>query len=494
MPIGNSGVANYANTTQGTALNVYAPGGLGGSGEVVQYNSTALAYNYATTPQIDSRLTFTRSTTGTVVDFEGLVKTAKVNEVRFPGARRVENLVPNSATLTAAAGWALSSITSAQTAIAPDGTTTAWVFTATGAHGQFFKLLTVPSGATIVSAFWLRRNTGTGAVNLFNYQGNSSADITSALSSTWKRFSIKSTAASTSCYVGIDVAVSGDKIEIWSPLVENVTGQSNQNPSADVSIGVLSYPYHGAGVDGVKYFTTTNGNTVASNVVTEAAGTPLINTITLLAEEARTNLLLIPATPATQNITTTAQTYTVSMWGTGTCTLSGTATGTLTGTGATTRVSLTVTATAGTLTLTFAGTNTNGQFEAGASMSSFIPNNTARAADVASFTGAGLSWYNTQQGTFVITASGQAFRTPSPFGTFNLTLPTAGTYALQYNNAVTDGSTYLYTAAGGATPTEYTGIAVPTTILLLNGGLVNISNFTYYASALPTATIVGMLT
>jgi hypothetical protein len=37
-------------------------------------------------------------------------------------------------------------------------------------------------------------------------------------------------------------------------------------------VGVLSAPYHGAAVDGVKYFATKNGNTVASNIVTEATG------------------------------------------------------------------------------------------------------------------------------------------------------------------------------------------------------------------------------
>ena len=51
---------------------------------------------------------------------------------------------------------------------------------------------------------------------------------------------------------------------------------------------------HGAGVDGVKYFSTTNGNSVASNVVTEASGSPISASTLLgyLAEGARTNLCL----------------------------------------------------------------------------------------------------------------------------------------------------------------------------------------------------------
>ena len=75
--------------------------------------------------------------------------------------------------------------------------------------------------------------------------------------------------------------------------VEEVTGQSNTNPAEYVSVGVLSAPYHGANVDGVKCFTTQCGQTVASNVVTEATGAtiPLTTTLGYLAEGAGTQLV-----------------------------------------------------------------------------------------------------------------------------------------------------------------------------------------------------------
>jgi hypothetical protein len=84
-------------------------------------------------------------------------------------------------------------------------------------------------------------------------------------------------------------------IEIWHPQLEDVTGQANQNPSEYVSTNVkTSAPYHGANVDGVKYFTTYNGNTVASNVVTEATGASIPDATLhgYVAEGARTNLAL----------------------------------------------------------------------------------------------------------------------------------------------------------------------------------------------------------
>jgi hypothetical protein len=455
---------------------------------------SSLEMDYSKTPQIDPRITWARNLTASVIDFEGLNKTAKANEARFPNTRRVENLLPfsedfSNASWTKAGGTIVGGVSD------PFGGTSAFTATATTNGWQVYKAITCITGHTYTGSYWIRRRTGTGAISIAT---KTVVPITSQLTSSWKRFSCSELIASgTLAYSDFVVAVNGDAIDICQFQLEDVTGQAITAPADYVSNNVLTFPYHGAGADGVKNFTTTNGNTVASNVVTEAVGTPLAGPITLLAEEARINLLLNSAIPVTQNITTTAQSYTISMWGTGTCTLTGTATGTLTGTGANNRVPLTVTATAGTLTLTFAGSKTNGQAEAGSTMSSYIPTAgtaVARPADVPSFTGAGLSWYNTEQGTFVVKASGTAFRTPSAFGTFNLTLPTSGTYVVVYNNAVKNGSTYLYTLAGGATPVEYTGITNPiTTVTLLNGGLANLSAFTYYPKALPISKIIPLL-
>lgn len=84
------------------------------------------------------------------------------------------------------------------------------------------------------------------------------------------------------------------------------------------------------------------------------------------------NFLTATATLATQNFTTEALEYTLSMKGTGSITLSGTSTdGPLTGTGADDRVSLTFTPTAGTLTLTVAGSVTEAQLELGDTVTAY---------------------------------------------------------------------------------------------------------------------------
>ena len=124
----------------------------------------------------------------------------------------------------------------------------------------------------------------------------------------------------------------------------------------------------------------------------------------LLVEEQRTNVLLNSATLSTQSVTVAAVANTLSFYGTGTVTLTGVSTaGPLVGTGANNRVSLTFTPTVGVLILTVSGSVTNAQLEAGALPTSYIPTTTAaatRSADVASITGANFSsWYRQGEGT-----------------------------------------------------------------------------------------------
>jgi len=82
--------------------------------------------NLDLTAGIPDYATFTRASTATVEDFEGLIKTVKSGEVRDKGARRVENLISLSETFTNDSYWAIADGTrTANQLIAPDGTMTA---------------------------------------------------------------------------------------------------------------------------------------------------------------------------------------------------------------------------------------------------------------------------------------------------------------------------------------------------------------------------------
>jgi hypothetical protein len=124
----------------------------------------------------------------------------------------------------------------------------------------------------------------------------------------------------------------------------------------------------------------------------------------LLIEEQRVNLLLNSETLATQTVTVTAAARTLSFYGTGSVVLSGAHSATVNGTGAyPTRTTLTFTPTAGSLTLTVTGTVQYANLEAGAFATSWIPTTgttATRSADVASITGANFSrWYRQDEGT-----------------------------------------------------------------------------------------------
>ena len=159
----------------------------------------------------------------------------------------------------------------------------------------------------------------------------------------------------------------------------------------------------------------------ASGIIqTAASGVPRFDhdpvtgeSLGLLIEEARTNLLLNSATLSTQTRTVTAVAQTLSFYGTGTITLTGVSTaGPLVGTGANNRVSLTFTPTAGSLVLTVSGSVTNAQLEAGSIPTSYIPtlaSTVTRAADVATLTGVNFtSWFNASAGTIFTKGRGPA--------------------------------------------------------------------------------------
>jgi hypothetical protein len=479
--------------------------------------SNPVNLDFSLTPQLDSRITFTRSTVATVTDFEGLIKSTRINEIRFTGARRVGNGVNTSSEDLTVAAWAKTNSTT-------PSANTIMETAATGAHIVLNNKDYTAIGIVVVLSCEIKSGLGRDWVLLYlNGAGGAYFNVTTGaignLVSTGINAAISptpnpdgyytctvqvTTTAASGNNPGLYVASANGTISYAGDITkglyarkfqaEEVTGQANKNPSEYVSIGVLSAPYKGAGVDGVQYFPYQNGNTITGGVFTPGYGAAISN-ITMLLEEARTNVLLNSAVPVTQSTSTSAQVYAISMWGTGTCTLTGSATGLLTGTGVSNRVSLTVTATAGTLTLTFAGSNTNGQVEAGNMMTSYIPTTASavtRTVDSASFVGANTSWFNPNQGTFVITASGRYSSSPGNVGVWNPLLTNSGTYAFRYNRAV-DNSAYLYTPNGAANPVEYQSIPVPTTILLAEQGVMNLSKFVYYSVDLGVSSTAALV-
>lgn len=215
--------------------------------------------------------TFTRATTKTITDFEGLIKTIKSGEAGFEGARRVENGVVQNMSLWSKFGSAtVDDVGSGVYRLNFSGTSQY-------VHSNSSIAMTI--GRTETKSVWLKTESGTGTIKIRSVNSASDPNARVTVTSEWQRFSVTGVlvgSASGNLAIGRESA-SDTLISVLAkfPQYEDVTGQSNTNPSEYVSSGVLSAPYHGAGVNGVKYFTTQNGNTVNSNVVTEATGSAI---------------------------------------------------------------------------------------------------------------------------------------------------------------------------------------------------------------------------
>ena len=263
-------------------------------------------------------ITYSRATAATVQDHEWIVRYAKSGEARFQGARRVENMTAHSKTFTDPTWTKANLLTVTGNAIAWPaglGMATSLIETATTTqHG----IITSTSYANVagnvyISSFYAKAGARSFVQLLTNWAisleyanfdlvngifSQSSAGVGAMVSvgDGWYRCSIKYTSLSSTtavvyCMIGVSLAdvryqsyvgdgVSNVYIDAYQH--EDVTGQSIKTPSEYVSTNLLSSPFHGANVDGVKYFDTDiNGIAIPENTLKG-----------FLNEWTRTNLLL----------------------------------------------------------------------------------------------------------------------------------------------------------------------------------------------------------
>ena len=234
--------------------------------------------------------TFTRADgadrRATVVDFEGRIIAVKAGEARFSGGLRIENLFTTKSENLAWSG--AGSIPPTVSLVSYGGKTGVNAITFTSGvgaggvaesnanihgSGSVFATMTGHNYRTRVSIALSRPLVGSEAIQT-RWDGDNflgvpfeftAANQPGTALEVWSGISLAALEASNkSVYIyPINVNLGSElTIYITEWQTEDVTGQSNQNPGPYVSVGVLSAPYHGAGVDGVKYFLTTNGNVV----------------------------------------------------------------------------------------------------------------------------------------------------------------------------------------------------------------------------------------
>lgn len=226
--------------------------------------------------------TFIRASVASVSDALGQMQLAVSGEARVHNVRRVRNLAFQTSENFGGAQWVKTNGAMITPSVSdPDGGTRAWTFTATASGlTQLYQQggLGILATATVVTSIWLRRRAGTGTVNLLDPQANA-IDITSQLTSSWRRFSVSGTAfAANAAYIGCSLTTAGDAVDVAFSQVEDATGRGNANPSEYASVGRLTAPYHGAGVDGARLFDYPNPMSLVGNVVVD--GSQRINYLT----------------------------------------------------------------------------------------------------------------------------------------------------------------------------------------------------------------------
>lgn len=240
--------------------------------------------------------TFSRTSVATMRDFEGYVRNCVSGEARFYNARRVENLLRNANAKSNAindgvwAKWAgTETINGPNQYTETVGTSAVGIYTPPLFTGDV-------NGRIFVVSFSAYKVSGTNATWQVLMHNQADAAVTNVVTLTMtgslQRFSCTLTgnASSTSAYLRIrsGVAEAGRSLHIEQIMVEEVTSQTNQNPSEHVTFGMGDN--QGCGVDGIKWFPYRNGNTVASNVVTDNTGSTIGNTL-YLSEQEKTNLV-----------------------------------------------------------------------------------------------------------------------------------------------------------------------------------------------------------
>lgn len=172
-----------------------------------------LLLDFSNTKNLDTRVQFTRPTTGPTVVGTGVFYDS------LTVTKSDENLLVYTQEFNNPA-WVASNITVVADVVdvAPDDTTTAETFTATAANGTVTQSLIISGVSDYTFSVYLKRRTGTGNIEI---TCNSSGTwVTQSITSSWARYTVTQNLSAGTITPGIRIVTNGDAIDVWGAQLE----------------------------------------------------------------------------------------------------------------------------------------------------------------------------------------------------------------------------------------------------------------------------------
>ena len=272
----------FAGANSWIDLEASGPGTIAFWGAQVEQRSSVTAYTPTTTQPITNYIPVLKTAAAGVPRFDHNPTTGEALGLLIEEQRT--NLFVRSEEFDVTANWTPSNLTvTANTDTAPNGTLSADTLTATAANAVIQQAASVTNAAVYTYTVWIKRKTGTGVVSLSDLNGNY---VPVTVDATWTRFSLTSTAASTTGRGYIRLTTSGDEVYVWGAQLEAGSFATSYIPtvasqvtrSADVaSVNTLS-PWYNA-TEGTVYAEALTIKPTASGsaIVVEVNDTTLAN-------------------------------------------------------------------------------------------------------------------------------------------------------------------------------------------------------------------------